>query len=144
MAHRTIVLKGSPERQEYKAGGAITPGMLCRLQSDGTIIANPWAGETVPKRIALENDLEGEAVSDAYASAERVQTGVFKSGEEFAALLAFSQTIVIGDHLEPATGGYWQKHTQVTGTPDSATLVEAKEAITTDASTHTLCRVEAI
>jgi len=143
MAHRTIVLKGTPERHEYKSGGTISPGMLVRLQSDNTVIANPWAGETIPARVALENDLEGDAVGDAYAADERVQTGVFRKGEEFAGLLATSQTIVIGDHLEPAVGGYLQKHTQVTGTPDSATLFEAKEAVTTT-SAAALIRCEVI
>lgn len=131
MAHRTIILKGNPARQEYTSGGAITPGMIVKLESDNTVIANPWAGETIPLRIAIENDLEGEAVGDNYAVDERVQTALFAPGDEVAVLLATSQTIVIGDHLESVAGGYVGLHTQVTGTPDAAVKLQAKEAVTT-------------
>jgi hypothetical protein len=85
---------------------------------------------------ALEDELQGKEIGDNYSSGNRVLYGVFRTGEEINAILATSQTIVIGDLLESAGNGYLRKHS-----PDpedsefravqQGILARAMEAVTT-------------
>lgn len=108
MAAKTIVLgPGNFVRREYKAGAAITPGMLIELSSTvGTVQKHSTGGGACSALFAIENDLEGEEITDAYAADDRVQTGHFGPGEEVYALLANGESATYGEYLESNGDGY--------------------------------------
>jgi hypothetical protein len=89
---RSVILQtreGSPLRREFIAGGAITPGMLLIRSSATGVVAHSSANGSNQRMFALENDLVGEDIDDAYASGEQVQVGYFAPGEMVQALLAY-------------------------------------------------------
>lgn len=96
---------------EYQAAAAITPGMLLELTSAGKMQAHSTAGGNAPRYIALENELEGEGIDDAYATNDYVQVWSGVMGEEAYMILADGENVSIGDLLESAGNGYLQKHT---------------------------------
>lgn len=111
MAYNTIkVKKYSDVVEEYTAGGAITPGMLIELNSSGEVIAHNSAGENALLMFALENELEGEGVDDAYADDDKVQCWIPYRGDIVYAWLKDGENVSIGDFLESAGDGMLQKH----------------------------------
>lgn len=107
MAHKTINGGDTfPSRREKLAYEAITPGMLIYLKSDGTFAKHATAGGSAYPLFALENDLVGKGVDDAYAADEAVQAGWFHSGQYVVARLANGETAVIGSELESNGDGY--------------------------------------
>lgn len=106
----TILLKGRGTRLEGVAGGAITPGHLVTQNSSGLIIVHNTAGGAALKCWAVENDLEGKEISDAYATDDYVQAEILKSGDEVLAfVIAGGAAIVIGDLLEAGGSGGLRK-----------------------------------
>lgn len=100
MAKNTIKLKKYVDIiNEYDAGGAITPGHLVQLDSDGDVTVNSSAGVACQKAFALEDELQGKTISDAYASGDKVQVWNCVPGEEVYALLADGENAAIGDKL---------------------------------------------
>ena len=105
-APTTITLIGDPLRKEAAAGGTIKPGHLVELDSSGDFIVQATLGKDCQRTFALENDLIGDGVTDAYLITEQVQAGAFKRGEVVhAKLAAAAAAIVIGDQLEAAADG---------------------------------------
>ncbi len=100
MAYKTIAIVGTPTRKELAAGGVITPGHLLEMASDGDVEVHGTAGGTASKWFALEDDLQGNEISDAYAAANQVQTGFFRSGDEVNAILANGENAAIGSMME--------------------------------------------
>lgn len=100
MARASIVLKGDFVRKEVEATEAITPGHQVSFAG-----AKGAGGR---KAFALENDLIGRSISDAYASGETVQVGVFQPGAEIQALLAQGENVAVGAALEADGSGALQ------------------------------------
>lgn len=100
MAYKTITIVGTPTKKEFDAGAAITPGHLLYLASDGDVEVHATAGGTAAPWFALEDDLQGKEIGDAYTAANRVQTGIFKPGDEVYALLADGENAAIGSYVE--------------------------------------------
>lgn len=117
MAERTIFLKKRPIRKEGIADGAIIPGHLVKLASDGKFDVHGTAkGYAVPA-FAMENELNinGDTDNDIdtpYAQNDRLLYGVCSSGAEVYALVAAAASaIVAGDFLESAGDGTLRKIT---------------------------------
>jgi len=106
MAYKTITLIGDPIHKEYKAAAAITPGMLCELASTGKGQAHSTAGGTAQKMFALEDELRGKGIGDAYTTDNMAQFGIFNPGDEVYALLANGEVTVVGSKLESNGDGY--------------------------------------
>ena len=110
---RTIVVKegASKVRNEYVANAAIIPGHILDLMSTGKVRVHPSANMIArPLYVALENELEGQGIDDAYAAADIVQVGTFNSGDELNILVADkAAAIVIGDKLSSAGDGTVKK-----------------------------------
>lgn len=104
----TICLKGTFERKEGEASAAITPGHLVEFGGANDLQVHSTAGGVARKAVALENDLIGKGITDAYAAGETVQYGVFPSGSEFYGILAAAETCSRGDALESAGDGTLQ------------------------------------
>lgn len=107
---KTIILIGRGIRKERVADGAITPGHLVYLKSTDKVGVHATAGGNAQKAFAIEDDLQGKTISDAYADASRVQYEIMERGAEINALIANGQDIAIGDPLESAGDGTLQKH----------------------------------
>lgn len=103
MAAKTISLSAPYRRREAVAGGAITPGMLVQIGS--TVVAHATLGGNAERAFALENDLVGGGIGDAYASGETVQIGFFGPGDRVNALLAHGENVSAGDYLESDGNG---------------------------------------
>lgn len=101
MARKTIALKGAGVRSEALANAGITPGMLVELLSTGKIQKHGTAGGSgVEKAFALEDELQGKEITDAYTTNTLVQYAIFSPGDVVNALLADGENAAIGSKLE--------------------------------------------
>ena len=66
-------------------------------------------GGAVVPMFALEDELQGKKISEAYAADAPVQIWIPNRGEQVYALIANGETIAIGDKLESAGDGTLQK-----------------------------------
>lgn len=137
----TILLKGDPIHKEGVAGGAITPGHLIARNSSNQLVVHPTASGDAAKLFAVEESYVGGEISDAYASADRVPYIAARPGDEVYAILADSQTVVVGDPLGSAGDGTLLKLTVAATTLANAIVAYAIEAVTTSGSTARI-RVE--
>lgn len=121
MAKQTIKLKKYADIvNEYNAAAAITPGMLIELTSAGTVQANSAAGLACQKQFALEDELQGKTIADAYAVGAPVQCWNTIPGEEVYAWLADGEDVAIGDKLVSDGAGKLKAMTE----DSSAAVVE--------------------
>jgi len=113
MAKNTIKLKKYVDIVEERAAvAAITPGMLLELTSADKFQAHSSSGgSAAPIIVALEDELQGNGIDDAYAASDRVQGWIPQSGEQAYMILADGENVAIGDKLESNGAGYLQKYT---------------------------------
>jgi hypothetical protein len=96
---------------EYEAGGTITPGMVVALASTGKVAVHSAAGGNVFPKFALEDDLQGNSITDNYSSGDMVQVWTPTPGDRVYALLkANSAAVNIGDALESGGDGTLVKY----------------------------------
>ena len=111
MAKNTIKLKRYLNIvNEYAAAAAIIPGELIELIAAGTVRAHATEGGNVLPMFALESELEGNGIDDAYAAGDKVQCQVTVRGEEVYAILEDENIVTIGDFLESNGAGELQLH----------------------------------
>lgn len=130
---KTINISGDHIRREGVTDEAVTPGHLIELGGSNDIQKHSTASGNAQRAFALENDLVGDGIDDAYASDDTVQYGVFGRGARVYAWLAYGEDVAIGAQLESAGDGALQEHTAV----GSAVEVEAVVAVATEAVTNT-------
>ncbi len=131
-AHKTITVKSFYSCQgEAKAAAAITPGMLVERTSAAidTVQAQATHSVNTPRMIALEDDLQGKTIDQAYATGDPVKFRTFLPGDEALVILATSQVIAKGDKLESAGAGLVRKLNA------GVALGVATEAVTTTSAT---------
>jgi len=109
MAKNTIKLKKYNDIiNEYDAAAAIIPGELIELTTAGTVRAHATEGGNVLPMFALEDELQGNDIDDAYAADDKVQCWVTVRGEEVYAILEDNNHVHIGDFLESNGAGELQ------------------------------------
>ena len=113
---------------EFPANAAIIPGAILELMSTGKVKNHATSGGYVAPLIALEDELQGRGINDAYAANEPVQCWSPNHGDEAYLLLADEATIVIGDLLESDGFGKVKKRTSTN--PVVGTALEAKDLST--------------
>ena len=102
----TIILYGQGCRKEGIASEAITPGHLVEFGGSNDLQKHGTAAGNARKAFAVENDLIGDGINDAYATGEQVQYNVFQSGDEVYALVADGATAITkGAGVESAGDG---------------------------------------
>lgn len=117
---RTIVVKSDAFRKERKTGEAdIYPGHLVDIDTSGNLVKHASAGQACLFRLAIENDVEGGAITDVYASGDRAQYMSFHKGDEVLVRIKNGENIAIADELVSAGNGTFKEHT-----PDSASTDE--------------------
>jgi hypothetical protein len=121
---KTIILKGDPIRKEGVASEAITPGHLVEFGGSNDLQAHSTAGGNARKAFAVENDLVGGAITDAYAQDDTLQYVIARPGDEVYALLAHGENVSEGDALESDSNGALQEHTAPGGS-DSGLQMDA-------------------
>lgn len=133
MTTRVVVIgPDKPVYNEATATEAITPGMVVNRASATTVEANDVTGLS-PVEVAVENDIFGGGLDDAYASGDTVISQTLRSGCEFMGLVAAgdSTAIVYNDYVTLAAGGYVAKGTQANaiGRARSATTGSALQRV---------------
>jgi len=111
----TIVLKGGFIRKEGEASSAITPGHLIQFGGVNDLEVHQTVGGAARRAFALENDLIGKGIDDAYAAGDSVEYGVFHQGAEVYALV--TGAVSLGDALESHGDG--TLHPSSTALPES-------------------------
>ena len=86
------------------------------------------AGQPAQSLFAVEDELQGKEISDAYTTGTLIQANVFRKGDEVHALIADGEDIDIGDFLESAGDGTLQEWSE-----DSAGAVEYPSSIVAQA-----------
>ncbi len=111
MARYTVKLKKYADIiNEYDAVAGITPGHLLELTSANKVQAHSTEGGNAVAYFALEDELQGKGIDDAYIAADKVQVWVAGRGDEVYALLANGENVSPGDLLESAGDGTLKKH----------------------------------
>jgi hypothetical protein len=85
--------------EEYVAVAAITPGHLVEVTNAGKVQKHSTQDGNAIPMFALENELEGEGITTAYAADDPVQVWIPQRGEQVYALLANGENASIGDLL---------------------------------------------
>lgn len=125
-----VILTGADDLlyKEAIAAEAINPGALVALNSSGLMINNTTtlgAAGAFLAQVAVENDIFGKTISDAYAANESVIYATLETGVEFQATIAAgAAAIVLNDYLTPVSGGTWAKGTQATGVAKALAAVD--------------------
>jgi hypothetical protein len=111
MARRTIKLKNYANVMEwYDANAAITPGMLIELMSTEKVRAHASAGQNALPMFAVEDELQGKSITDAYAASDKVSCWIPNRGDMVNAILADGENAAIGSFLESNGDGMLKVH----------------------------------
>ena len=104
MAKNTIKLKKySDVIEEFVADAAITPGMLVALNASGAVIPHGEAAGNAIPMFALEDELQGKTIDDAYAADDPVQVWIAGRGDIVNAIA--NESITAGAFLVSAGNG---------------------------------------
>ena len=110
-AEKTIVVKGQQycihDRGPVKVAVSIMPGMLLARDAADTLIPHGAAAANVGSRMfAIEDDLQGKDIDDAYAALQECTYVTAVRGALINALVAPSAAaVVIGSFVESAGDG---------------------------------------
>lgn len=149
-----IVLKGDPLIKEGRVDESVTPGALLEYGGDNDIQNHSSAGQNATAMFALEGDLYGDGIDDAYADGDTAKFAMGRKGDEFYALLdSSSGNITKGDLLESAGNGNLQDYSaqdvDESGSTtytiySNAPVVRAVESVDSPTSGNTRIKVEVI
>ncbi len=112
MSNTIKLKKYSDVIEEYRAAGAITPGALIAYDAAGKVGAHAGKGGAVMPMFALEDELQGKGIADAYAANDPVQCWVPYRGDHVYALLT-GAAVAKGDPLQSAGDGTLEKQATV-------------------------------
>lgn len=113
------VKKYSDVIEEFNATAvAITPGMLLEVHTDGKVRAHSGADKDVFPMFALEDEMLGKGINDAYAVSAPIQCWIPYRGDIVNAILADGQNVAIGNALTSDGQGRLKKHVTDTGGSD--------------------------
>ena len=120
MSKSVIVKSYLNHFEEYKAAGAITPGMLVELTSAGTVQRHSGAGKTAFPMFAIEDALQGRDINYAYIAGDIVRCWIPTSGDTVNAYLADEEVVVIGTLVESNGLGALRKESRAGESWESA------------------------
>jgi len=95
--------------EEFVANAALYPGHLVEEMSTGKVRKHATSDGNVLPMFAIEDELQGKGISDAYAANDQVQVWIPTRGDIVNAVLADEETVAIGDFLTSAGGGELKK-----------------------------------
>jgi len=117
---------GASGHAEYPAGGNIPVGSLVALNSSGNVVVHGTLGAWTLPWFAKEDPLRGYTIASSYVSGDIVPVHKASKEDVIYALIATSQTVVIGAALMSNGDG-----TLAVKTSTNTILATARDAITT-------------
>jgi hypothetical protein len=132
-----IHLGGEFVYEEALASGVVQPGMLVELTSAtaSTVRAHATEGGTAERMFALEDALQGNTISDNYASGDLVALCLPLPGSSVFAIIKAGENISKGEKLVSAGDGTLiAENTVASGTTVAQVIAVAKEALDLSAS----------
>jgi hypothetical protein len=132
MADNTVISEGSYTPDERLAAGAITPGELIEVDSNGEFQRQSSAGEIAPDMcVAREHEFEPDNTIDTdYAADEPVSAAWVHRGAAWRAMIEANENVSVGDELVPSGSGTLIVRT----TEDRSAIVAKAEEADTDTS----------
>lgn len=110
MRNSVIIKDFTGIREEFVTAAALSPCHLVEVDSAGKVKKHATAsGNVTPVIVALEDNMQGKDVDEAYGSGAVAQTAIFRSGDRVQMILKDGQNVAIGDKLESAGDGTLQK-----------------------------------
>lgn len=108
---KKIHLVGDGRYEEAIAAGAIMPGHLVKLDSDGKVAVHGSAAGVAERMFAVEDALQGNSIDDAYAADDRVALVIARPGDVIYAWLdaGADGTVAVGDPLTSSGNGLLKK-----------------------------------
>lgn len=135
MAIRRIHSKGPYSYEEATTLGVVSPGMLVELSSANLLIPHAEEGGRAEAAFAMEDDLQGKAVGDAYTTGTIAGYILPGKGSEVNALLKAGEVVLQGAELVSAGDGNLQaRGSSGSGVTEWQTIAIAMEAKTSGAS----------
>ena len=109
-----IALDTPAHVMERLCASTILPGMLIEAYADTTekVRAHSTANGPAEAMFALENSLQGEGITDAYTTGDRVTCGVFNNGDRVYCRIANGVNCAIGSKLVSNGDGYMKLYVQ--------------------------------
>jgi len=144
MAYRTITITSNQPPKEGKASGTIYPGMALYRTStaDQVAVHNVQQGKIHGNLVAIEDELQGNGIADAYSTTNRILFRSFLPGDEVYLKIKSGQNISIGDKLVSGGNGYFEKERADSSAVDDVdSFAVALEACNATAGTA-MCRAE--
>lgn len=92
--------------RQYTGSGTIKPGMLVNINSSLAAIVHGTAGGPALPRFAIQSHLDGDGITDDYATGTLVQTITAKPGDKILARLANGENAAVAALLESNGDGY--------------------------------------
>ena len=118
----TIMIKGdSWVTHEAVASVVLTPGEFVTFSATRQF-ALPAAGDTL-KMIMIENDIEGQEITDDYAALDQARAVIPQPGSIVRAILVDGDSVVIGQELELDADG------QLSAVASNTSIAMALEAV---------------
>lgn len=105
MAVKEIVLKGAGILKELIAAAAITPGHLVERTSSNTLRVHATAGAQTLAAFAVNNEVVGDSINDAYAASDTAHYEVLPPGCEVYAFLDIGENVAAGASLVSSGDG---------------------------------------
>jgi len=117
ITYNTIKLKKySDVIEEHTAGGTIYPGMLLIMSAADTVVAhNDDNPATFIPIVALEDELQGKGIDDAYVSGDQVQCWIPYRGDQVYAIAEDGSNYTVGSFV--ASNGIGYVHPYASGVP---------------------------
>jgi hypothetical protein len=100
-----ILANGNVIYKEAVPAAAFNPGHLVQYDTAGKFKKHATDGGAGLKMVAIENDLEGEGVSDAYGTSDRARAVVLAPGSEVHMKIKNGENIAKSDLLCSAGDG---------------------------------------
>lgn len=111
MGYNTIkIRKYSDVIEEHVAAAGLVPGMLLEITTAGKVRKHSRMFGNVMPMFALEDELQGKEIGDAFVTNDRVQCWIPNRGDVVLAILFDGQSVEIGDLVISHGDGYLMKY----------------------------------
>jgi len=94
---------------EKEAAAAITPGNLVELTTADKVQNHSGDAGRAAKMFALEDELQGKGISDAYTTGDVVQVWIPTPGDVVYATIAANENVAVGNFLVSKGTGQLKK-----------------------------------
>lgn len=147
MAYKTVTQRcATIVQDEIICSGTPKPGHLVEIYDNSTVKTvrvHSTAGGNASAMFAVEDELQGKDIADAYVAATICTIRTFRSGDLVAARVPTGQTLTYGMKLESVGDGTLTEYgvTTPSGGEIDVWVASSEEDVTTTAETLVLVRI---